>query len=260
MARTFLLLLLAAPLLADQIPVRLLEGRIHGFLTLRDTNDNILATGELVQTVTGNQVTANLAFHFKDGSVQDETTTFSQRRAFQLLNYHLVQKGKTFKRPTDMTINASTGQVTVRYTEEDGKEKTITERMTLPADLSNGMVSTLMSDIDPKTPKTVISMLVSTPKPRVVKLEITPQGEESFTFGGTPRKASRYAIHVDIGGITGVVAGIVGKQPPDTSIWMVGGKAPGFLKSEGQTFDGGPTWQIELASPVWSKTEITQKR
>ncbi len=254
------LLLLACPLMAELVPVRLTEGRIRGFLVLRDLDGNILASGGLTQLAKGNRVTNELSFHFKDGSVHQETAVFSQRRAFQLLTYHLVQKGRAFKRATDMSLNVSTGQVAIRYTDDDGKEKTITERLKLPADLANGIVPTLLSDIDQKAPKTTLSMLVSTPKPRLVKLQITPEGEDSFSVAGSAAKAMRYAVKIDIGGISGVIAPIIGKQPPDTHIWVVGGKAPSFLRSEGQLFEGGPIWRIELASPVWPKEDSGPKR
>jgi len=244
--------LLAPALMADPVPVRHLEGRIQGFLVLRDLNDNLLASGGITQLAEGNRVTIELSFRFKDGSIYSETTVFSQLRAFQLLSYRVVQKGRTFKRGMDMSLNATTGQVIVHYT-DDGKEKTITDRLKLPADLANGIVSTLLSDIDPKTPKTNLSMLVATPKPRLVKLVISPVGEDTFFIGGSAAKATRYAVKIAIGGISGVVAPVVGKQPPDTQVWMVGGKAPGFLKSEGQLYEGGPVWRIELASPVWPK-------
>jgi hypothetical protein len=254
------MLLLTPSLMADQVRVRHTEGRIHGFLLLRDMDDKILASGEVTQLANGNRVTTELRFQFKDGSIHEETSVFSQQRAFRLLTHRLVQKGPAFNRPTDMSLNASTGQVTIRYTDGDGKEKTISERMKLPADLSNGIVSTLLSDIDPKTPKTALSMLVSTPKPRLVKLEISPAGEDSFSIGGSAAKAMRYAVKVEIGGISGMIAPLIGRDPPDTHIWMVGGKAPGFLKSEGQLFEGGPIWRIEMASPVWPKGDSGQKR
>ena len=247
-------------LMAEQVPVRHAEGRIHGFLVLRDLDDNILASGQVTQLVNGNRVSTELRFHFKDGSIHEETAVFSQRRTFQLLTYHLVQKGRAFPRPIDMSLNASTGQVIVNYAEDDGKEKTITDRLKLPADLANGIVTTLLSDIDPKAPKTILSMLVATPKPRLVKLEASPTGEDSFSIGGVAAKAMVYTVKIDIGGISGVIAPIIGKQPPDTRIWMVGGRAPGFLKSEGPLFQGGPVWRIEMASPVWPKSESGQKR
>ena len=253
------LLILGSSLLADQVPVRHTEGRVHGFLVLRDLDDNILASGDLSQLADGNRVTTELSFQFKDGSVHQETAVYSQRRTFQLLTYHLVQKGPTFKRPSDMSLQGSTGQFIIRYTDDDGKEKSITDRLKLPMDLANGFVTTLVGNIDPKAPQTTLSMVVATPKPRIVKLEISPVGEDSFSIGGTPRKAMRYTVKIDIGGLSGVVAPIIGKQPPDTHIWMIVGKAPGFLKSEGPMFEGGPVWRIELASPAWPKRDVEQK-
>lgn len=247
------LLLPALSLIADQVPVRHIEGRIHGFLVIRDLDGKLLASGHLAQNAHGNRVTSELSFRFKDGSIRQETTVFSQRRTFQLLTYRLVQKGPAFKHAIDMSVNASTGEVTIQYTEDGGKEKRITDRLKLPDDLANGMVTTLLCDIDPKEPKTFLSMLIATPKPRLVKLEISPLGEESFTVGSSTQKATHYKVKVDIGGISGIIAPMVGKQPPDTHIWMVYGKAPGFLRSEGPLFQDGPVWRIELASPVWPK-------
>jgi hypothetical protein len=257
---TSAILLLARPLMADQVPVRYIEGRIHGFLVLRDLDDTILASGALTQLATPKGVTNELSFRFKDGSIHEETAVFSQQRTFQLLTYHLVQKGRTFKRPMDMSLNVSTGQVTVHYSDDKGEKETITDRLKLPADLANGIVTTLLGNIDFKAPKTTLSMLVATPKPRIVTLEISPSGQDSFSIGGSAAKAMRYVVKVNIGGISGVIAKMIGKQPPDTHVWMVGGRAPGFLKSEGPLYEGGPVWRIELASPVWPKGASREKR
>ena len=261
-ASNVLLAFLLPPLtlIAEQVPVRHREGRVHGFLVLRDQEGKILASGSLLQTARGNRVTSELNFYFPDGSVHQENTVFSQGRTLQLVTYRLIQKGPVFRRPTDLSLNASTGQVNVQYTDEDGKTKTISERMKLPADLANGMVTTLLYNIDSKAPTTVVSMLVATPKPRLVKLEISPAGEDPFTVAGAGLKALRYVVKVDIGGISGVIAPLVGKQPPDTHVWIVGGKAPGFVKSEGPLFQDGPLWRIELASPVSPKARPAQRQ
>jgi len=255
----FACLLFAVSVLADDVPVRHREGRIHGFLVLEDLNGHLLASGTSIQYGQGNRIIDELSFRFKDGSIHQETAAYTQNRTFRLLTYHLVQKGPAFKDAVDMSLNTSTGQVKIRYTDHDGKENTIDERLQLPGDLANGMVPTLLSDIAPGAAKTTVSMLVATPKPRLVKLEISPAGEDYFTIGGSPEKATRYVVKVDIGGIAGVVAPIVGKQPPDTHVWMIGAKAPGFLKSEGPLFEDGPIWRIALASPVWPKAKVEQK-
>jgi hypothetical protein len=96
-------------------------------------------------------------------------------------------------------------------------------------------------------------MLFATPKPRLVKLEITPMGRESFSVGRASYKATRFNVKVEIGGLAGLLAPLLGKQPKDTSVWIVGGDAPGFVRSEGQFYEDGPIWRIELASPDYPR-------
>ena len=195
-------------------------------------------------------MTTHLVFRFNDGSLRDETAVFSQRRNFRLLSYHLVQKGPAFQHPMEVAIDTSTGQVTVNYTDED-KEKVATDRLELPPDVANGMLFTLLKNIRSDGPPTTFSMVSATPKPRLVRLAVNPQGEEPFTIGGSKRKAMHYVLKVEIGGVAGVVAPIVRKQPPDIHVWILGGEAPAFVKSEGPLYLGGPIWRIELVSPVW---------
>jgi len=244
-------LLQPAALLADPIGVRHTEGLIHGFLVLRTENGETIAEGDLTQVAAGSRVTSRLTFHFKDGSLHDETAVFSQRRTFHLLNYHLIQKGPAFPHPMDVIIDGATGRVTIHTTDDDGKDKVLTDRPHLPSDLANGMVLTLLKNIQPDAPQTKVSMMVATPKPRLVTLSISPQGEELFLVGGASRKATHYVVHIVIGGATGLVATLLGKQPPDYHVWILGGEAPAFVKSEGPLFFGGPIWQIDLTSPVW---------
>lgn len=241
---------------ADPISVRHPKGLLRGFLALRSVDGDLLATGELRQVAKGTRVTTELRFQFKDGSVHEETTVFSQHRVFRLLTFRLLQKGPAFKRPMNVSLNNTTGKITVRYT-DDGKEKTIEETLKLPSDVANGLVVTLLHDIDPAAPATV-SMVASTPKPRLVKLAISSAGEDTFAIAGATHKATRYVVKVEIGGLSGAIAPIVGKQPPDTHIWMVRGSAPGFVKSEGPLYEGGPVWRIELASPTWPKNAASR--
>ena len=235
---------------AEQVPVRHKEGLVHGFLALRTLQGATLADGDLIQTARGERVTTRLVFHFKDRSIHDDTAVYSERGSFRLLSEHLIQKGPAFKHSIDMTVNGQTGQVTVRYTEGD-KEKTATEHMELPADTANGIVLTLLKNIRPDSKQTKLSFVVSTPKPKLVKLVINPQAEEWFTTGDAHRKAMHYVVKVEIGGISGVLAELFGKEPPDTHVWILEGEAPAFVKSEGPLAPGGPVWRIELVSPAW---------
>ena len=236
---------------AQTVAVHHAEGVVHGFLVLRTLAGDTLASGDLIQVARGDRVTSQLVFHFKDGSVHDETAVFSQGRNFRLLTDHLVQKGRAFQHPMEVSIDGPTGQVTVRSTDDDGKEKVVTERLDLPPDVANGLILTLLKNIRSDPSQTKMSMVAATPKPRLVKLAVTSRGEEPFSVGGSSRKATHYVLKVEIGGAAGVVAPLVGKQPPDTQVWILGGEAPAFVKLEGALYFGGPIWRIELVSPVW---------
>jgi hypothetical protein len=249
----WMILLSPGAIRANQVPVRYAQGAIHGFLVLQTLDGETLADGDLTQMPKGDRVTGHLVFHFKDGSLYDETFVFTQRGTFRLLSDHLVMKGPTFKQPMETSLNTSTGVATVRYTDDDGKEKVVNAKQPLPTDLANGMIPILATNLQPSAPETKVSMLAATPKPRLVTLAFTPAGDESFLAGGATRKARHYVMKIEIGGVAGVVAPIVGKQPPDTNVWVSAGDAPVFLKMEGALYEGGPIWRILPVSPAWPK-------
>jgi hypothetical protein len=245
----------AGALQAESVAVRHAEGVVRGFLVLRSLDGAVIANGDLIQFRRGERVTSRLVFHFKDGSLQDETAVFSQRRRFRLLSDHLVQRGPSFPNPMELSIDAASGNVKVTH-RKNGEKKVIEERMELPSDLANGMMVTLLKNIPADAPSTTVSMLFATPKPRLVKLEITPMGREPFSVGRASYKARRFNVKVEIGGLAGLIAPLVGKQPKDSSVWILGGDAPGFVRSEGQFYEGGPVWRIELASPDYPRGSV----
>src|SRR5262245_17105321 len=239
------------PAAAEQVAVRTSEGEARGFLVLSTLAGKQVASGELIRVAQGSRVTSRLVFHFSDGSLNDETTVFTQRRRFRLISYHLVQRGRSFKEPMEMSIEPSAGRVTVHTLDDDGEPKVHIEEMKLPDDLANGMMLTLLKNISPETPSTTVSMVAPGRKPRLVKLIITPAAQEPFSTAGTERRATNYLIKVDIPGVAGVLAPLVGKQPPDSHVWILGGEAPAFVKSQYPLFADGPLWRMELVSPVW---------
>jgi hypothetical protein len=243
--------MLASNLLqASPVAVRYAEGVVHGFLALHTLEGQTLADGDLIQTAQGDRVTTRLVFHFKDGSLQDETVVFTQRGSFRLLTDHLVQKGPAFDRPIETWIDAAKGDVKVQYADK-GVEKVEAEHLDLPPDVANGLLLTLLKNIPPDAAETRVSLVVSTPKPRLVKLVITPSGKTPFSTGNSGRNAVHFVIKIDIGGVSGLLAPLLGKQPPDSHVWVLEDSAPTFVKSEAQLFMGGPLWRIELVSPVW---------
>ena len=246
---------ISAAFCADSLPVRYKEGLTHGFLVLSTLGGNVIAEGDSTEIAHGNQITSHLVYHFKDGSLQDETTIFSQRRYFALVSYHLIQKGPVFPHPTELSVEVASGQVNVRYTNDKGEEKTESEHMKLPPNLANGMVLTLLKNFRPGEALPQLAMVVATPKPRIVKLSLSLQGKEPFSIVGSHRESLHYVIKVEIGGLAGVIAPLLGKQPPDSHVWIIGGDAPTFVKSETLSYMEGPMWRTELVSPVWPRSE-----
>lgn len=242
--------LLPSHLIGAPVAVRHKEGVAHGFLVLRALNGKTLAVGDLIQVTRDDQVTIEFALRFKDGSIHDETTIYSQREFLRLVSDHLVQKGPSFPHPMEVSIDATKGTVVVHYT-DDGKEKVQTEKLDLPEDAANGLILNLLRNIEPEIRQTTVSLVAATPKPRVVKLVISSNGQRPFSVGGSPRKATDFVIKVDIGGVAGAVAPLVGKKPPDTHVWVLGGEAPTIVRFEGALYEGGPIWRIEPASLVW---------
>ncbi|HMF07887.1 MAG TPA: hypothetical protein VKJ00_02050 [Thermoanaerobaculia bacterium] len=248
---------LEASVLADAVAVRHPEGIVHGFLILKGADGSILADGDLIQNAHGDTVTSRLVFHFRDGSLHDETVVYRQRGTFQMISDHQVQKGPSFPHPIDITVDAASGRVSVKSWDKDGKEKTTDEQMKLPADIANGLILTLIKNL-PASGAATASMVAATPKPLLVKLDFAREGEDSLSVGGTKRTATRYVVKIEIGGVKGVLADLLGKKPPDTHVWILGGEAPAFLKSTGPLSMGGPPWTIELTSPNWPKAAATK--
>lgn len=236
---------------AETVPVRQVAGTVHGFLVMRDGDGKVIASGDAIQVAHGFQVTSHTIFRFKDGSTDDDTAVFSQRHSFQLISDHHVQKGPAFPHPMDISVDTRSGQVTVRTTDKDGKEDVKTQHMKLPPDIANGIVPELIENLRSNASSATVSMVVATPKPRIVKLAIASIGENTYDVDGAPGKALHYEIKIDLGGVAGIVAPMIGKQPPNIEVWTVGGAAPTFLREQGPIYPDGPMMTIELASPGW---------
>lgn len=245
----------AGSIAAEPIRVRHPEGTLHGFLSITSQQGQVLAQGDLINVVKGDRVTARLTFHFKDGSLDDETTVFTQRGVFRLVSDHHIQRGPYFSRPLDMMIDAQKGTVVMHTPGKDGKDDISTVRMKMPPDLYNGLVTPLVKNLNSDAPETKVSMIVATPKPRLISLAIIPQVPGKFELAGFPRKSLVYEIKIELGGIAGLVAPVIGKQPPNIFMWIEGGEVPAFLRETGPLSEGGSAVSINLIGPTLPQVE-----
>jgi hypothetical protein len=73
------------------------------------------------------------------------------------------------------------------------------------------------------------------------------------------QKTQHYVVKTKIQGPAGVVAPLVGKQPPNIHIWLVKSEAPTFVEFEGPLSQDTPVWRIELAAPEPDSQKATIK-
>ena len=238
-------LLCTSSLRAEPIPVRYSQGTSHGFVALKTLAGETIATGESTQTISRGRVTSRLTFRFKDHSIDDDVTVFTEQGVFRLVSDHHIQRGPSFPKPIDFLIDMTTGDLTFKA--EDGTVSK--EHMELPPDVSNGLPPNLLLNILPTTPETRVAYIAPGKKARLIHLSIKPTGSLPFRVGSFHRKATDFTLHVELGGVTGVVAPLVGKQPADYHIWLQAGVPPAFVREEGPLYEGGPIWRMEQISP-----------
>jgi hypothetical protein len=238
------LVLCSARLAGETVSVRFPEHEARARMVLLAADDSVLADGEWTQTVEGAEVTSRVVFHFRDGSLHDETVVFSQLGRFRLVHDRLVQRGPAFPYALDLSIDGRSGQVGVVCREPGKPERRYDERIDLPADLSNGMIPTLLRNVVPESPPRSLSLLVATPSPRLVRLRLSPPRREPAA--DPSGLLHHFTLTVEIGGIAGRLAPLVGKQPPDSHVWIADGRTPAYTRSQQPFFVGGPLWRIDV--------------
>ncbi len=209
----------------------------------------------------GARVSSNLRLKFNNGSLYEETTDFTQDGVFRILDYHLLQTGPSFKETLEMTLDARKGIVRVRCSDgQDGrcKKHVWTEHVQIPPDLANGILPFVVKNISPKTDKVQVSLIVATPKPRIVHLSIAPTALQRFPFDGSKLEATRYALTVDPGGMLGPLVKIAGREPPPSFVWMRHSEVPSFLMAQ-QAFVDGPVCRIERTSAASPSDDVPQE-
>ena len=244
----------ADTLSAAPVRVRSPEGSAHGFLVLRGTDATVLAEGDWWQIPSGDRIEVHLRFRFTDGSLSHETFELAQRRVWSMLSYRSVQRGPSFPRDVDARFDRRSGRYRVETKERSkGNGKVDEGTIQLPEDTyALGILALLLKNLPPGESMTAHAVAF-TPKPRVLKLEVSPDGEETVKTQGLPRRTFRYVAKAELGGALGAAASITGKQPPALHYWMAGDPVPTFVRFDGPLYPEGPIWRVELVAPQWPK-------
>jgi len=256
--RTGLALILAfatAQLPAQAIPVRHLEGRLRGFVTIRSLDGKPIGYGELSQSAQAGRVTDRMTYRFRDGSLDEETIVFSEAKLFTLLSDRHLQRGPLFPHPIDLATNAA-GDTISRTPDSNGKYKVETSHFDLPPGTAVvGMMGTLMANLDPATQSLSVPALSPSQKPRLLHFSITREGRGTFHIAGSRQTASIFRAKAELGGIAGLVAPILGKEPLDSLIWVLEGDSPVVVRAITQISEGGPLLDMQLAGATFPRAQ-----
>src|ERR1700734_3555348 len=250
---TLALMTLGTSALAESISVRHIQRPMHRFMVARSEAGNIIARGEFSQVVQGDEVTMRLTYHFVDGSIDDETTTYRQGGTFQLVRNHHVQKGPFFARPTDFAMEAATGTATTRTTDRNGKIRAQSEHIDLPDDLANGFLGTLLLNAPQNSTSFRVGMLVPVGGGRLIRLLISRDSDQPFHTTDQTLHAAVFRIHPELGGIVGLLARLIGLQPKDVMVWVLEGDDPAVVRIVGQLGGYGPLVNSELEGTSFGK-------
>lgn len=247
------LLALGVGAAAQTIPVRHVQKSMQGAMVARLPDGKVIANGAFTQEAQGDEVSMRLHYQFTDGSVDDETTTYSQHGVFRLVRYHHVQKGPFFQKPVDYSVEAKTGTATSRTVDSSGKEDVESAHIDLPDDVANGFVGTLLLNVPPNTAPFRVGLLAPVGKGRLIRLLISAEGMQPFTMEGKPMKAAVFRIHPELGGIVGMIAPLIGLQPKDVMVWVLESDDPAVVRIVGQLGGYGPVVSSELAGTSFGK-------
>jgi hypothetical protein len=249
----FLAITLGSAAPGQQIPVMHIQRPMQRSMAARTEDGKIIASGEFTQAVEGDEVTMRMIYHFADGSIDDETTTYKQQGTFRLVRNHHIQKGPFFAKPVDYTVEAATGVVTSRTADKNGKIHIESVHRDSPDDLANGFVGTLLLNVPENTTPFRVGMLAPVGGGRLIRLLISPEGEQPFHTTGQTLKATVFRIHPELGGIVGVIAPLIGLQPKDVMVWVLEGEKPAVVRIVGQLGGYGPLVSSELEGTSFGK-------
>ncbi len=222
-------------------------------MEVRSETGQTIAHVEFTETVQGGEVTMHLTYHFEDGSIDDEITTYRQQGTFQLIRNHHIQKGPFFAKPVDFAVEAATGTATTRTTDGNGTVHAESEHIDLPDDLANGFVGTVLLNVPPNTAPFRVGILAPVFGGRLIRILISPDGEQPFQKAGQILKATVFRIHPELGGILGMLAQLLGLQPKDAMVWILEGEQPAVVRIVGQLGGSGPVVSSELEGTSFGK-------
>ena len=166
------------------------EGVTRGFLAIRTPQGDRIGHGELTQRPRGDEVDSRLLLQFKDGSVHDETTTYSQRGVFRLEAYHLTQRGPLLPRCRRLPSIGRADAIRRRHGRRPARPRRRRAGVRDAAGSRQRLTLLLLKNL-PRGERATAQLAAFTPKPRLLRMELHQEGEDRVVFAGDGKQAAR---------------------------------------------------------------------
>jgi hypothetical protein len=111
----------------------------------------------------------------------------------------------------------------------------------------------LLLNVSPNTAPFRVGILAPVFGGRLIRILISPEGEQPFQKTGQALKATVFRIHPELGGFLGMIAKLLNLQPKDVMVWVLEGEKPAVMRIVGQLGGSGPVLSSELDGASFRK-------
>lgn len=221
-------LAVALTLALGHVPVRDPPGTLHGFPSLSDLAGNVIADGELAQTLRGRTLHVRLRWAFRDGRTVVEEDEFEVGSHLAQRRFSWVEsRGGVELRRFEADLVAGRGSATRR--QADGSLERDEADLDLPEGGAFAGYGTALAvsqlALDPGA-EVELGFVAFAPKPRVVKLGVRHDGEERVPAHGRAIPTHRYTLHAKLPFPISVVV-----RPRDARLWFTKAAPPALVRA-----------------------------
>lgn len=205
------------------------EGDLLGYPALFDENGAKQGGGEFKQRVNGNTLEVSSTYRFKDGRTVTEKAQFDTGASLAQRAWSFEEKrGEAVLRHYE--VDFATGHAFGEKHDGD-KVKKYDEKLKIEKGKTFaglGFVfaaKNLMKQME--SAPVELKAVAFSPKPRMVTVKLTREGEETLTSGSNSVKANRIVIRPQLPAIAKAFV-----HPKDAVMWFADRSPPQFLRSE----------------------------
>ena len=117
-----------------------------------------------------------------------------------------------------------------------------------PRRIQRPVVFTLVKNL-PKGAGETVHIVAFTPEPRIIQLELAPQGEHKVMVGELSKTAIHDASNPGLGVWLKLFTTLLGRMPPDYHAWILTDEVPAFVRFEGPLYPTGPVGGSSRPAP-----------